>query len=391
MHKTKLALPLLLLLLAQPVCAQFTDPFTEPTSQEYQDYVMHDPSQLARIFTESSTLIKESMNQCTGPPNAEYAAVELMKSTFFALFIMAMAIALMYMAGNFFQLPKVIGFARQEINELIITCLVAVVFLAFLAPLNYSSNLLGFDVFQKATDYSYKMLDKVSTYSSLLITANIAVNSIYTLYVPLGPIRRAMTMQLGPALRPLIDAVSFGLQFLITTYGEWAVFIFMFCFIQKWFLVFFFPAGLFLRTFPQTRGGGNTLIGLAVALSTVYPFMFYLDGLIFDAQFPAGASTLSASYFLDIIRLIATQVISGTSASILFGALSMLYISPWMVGAVMMAVVMYFDVMIDVLHLIVIFSLLLPVMNIFVTLTFAREIAKHLGSEINLSAFAKLI
>ncbi|MDD5337007.1 MAG: hypothetical protein PHS02_00825 [Candidatus ainarchaeum sp.] len=383
----KTAILFLFILALAPLHADFTTPLPD----YYQTYVQHDNSPLAQIWTQSTKEMNESLQSCIGTSNGQYAGVELFKYTFLALFIMAMAIALVYMAGNFFQVPRVIALAKQELNELAITCLVAIVFLAFLAPFTYSGTLLGFDVCQKATDYSYRMLDKVSTYSSVLITANIAVNSVYTLYVPLGPVRRAMTMQLGPALRPLIDAISFGLQFLITTYGEWGVFIFMFCFINKWFLVFFFPAGLFLRTFPQTRGGGNTLIGLAVALATIYPFMFYLDSLIFEKQFPSATSTLSANYFLDMIKYIISQVTLGTTASIAFGTLSILYISPWMVGAIMMAVLVFFDVMVDVLHLIVVFSILLPIMNIFVTLSFAREIAKHLGTEINLSAFAKLI
>ncbi len=329
-----------------------------------------------------------------GECSAAGSSVEVAKAVFanslFALVIMAMAIALMYMAGNFFQIPNVAAMAKQELNEIMISGLIAML---FIGTIGFSSllpqYLFGVDLFHEATNYGYTMLYKISSVSSVLISANIALNSIYTIYVPFGAIRKAMTMQLGPALRPLIDGVSFSLQFLITTYGEWAVFIFLFCFIEKWFLPFFFPVGLFLRSFPQTRGGGNTLIALSLALSTVYPLMFYLDSLIFADQFPASTS-ISLTYFGNAVKAIFAQLSLGGVGSI-FGVLSVAYISPVMVAAIMLAGYMFADVATEVLHLVVMFSILLPVMNIFITLTLAREISRMLGTEINLSAFAKLI
>ena len=56
-----------------------------------------------------------------------------------------------------------------------------------------------------------------------------------------------------------------------------------------------------------------------------------------------------------------------------------------------MAAYLFWGMIWDVLHLIVIFSILLPIMNIFVTLSLAREISRALGTELSLSAFAKLI
>lgn len=328
---------------------------------------------------------KVGIEGCT--PNASTISLssDLVKNTLLALFIVAMAVALLYMAGNFFQSTNALALAKQELNELVVTAIIAVLFASIVAAPTY----FGVDLNKEAMHYSYKMLYKVSSVSAVLISANIALNSIYTIYIPFGAIRKAITIQLGPALRPLIDAVSFSLQFLITTYGEWTAFVFIFCFIQKWFLPFFFPMGLFLRAFPQTKGGGNTLIGISIALSTIYPLMFYIDSRIFDAEFPAGQIPV-VSYFHGAIQALFAQLSLGGVGS-LFAVFAMVYVSPVMIAAILAAAYMIWDVSWEVLRLVVVFSMILPIMNIFVTLAFAREMSRMLGTEINISAFAKLI
>lgn len=325
------------------------------------------------------------MASCTAPESTENLAADLFRGSAIALFIMAMGIALMYMAGNFFQSQNVLVLAKQEVNEFVLTAGVAILFVFIVT----APTFFGVDLFQEATNYSYKMLYKVSSVSAVMTSANIALNSIYTLFIPFGQIRKSLTIQLGPALRPLIDGVSFSLQFLITTYGEWTVFMFMFCFIQRWFLPFFFPLGLLMRAVPQLRGGGNALIGFSIALSTIYPLMFYLDSAIFDSQFPPS-SHLSAEYFWNAVQtLISSMGIAGF-ASIFLG-LSMIFVSPILVSGLMLLSYMFVDVATETIRLIVIFSLVLPVVNIFLTLSFAREISRLLGTEISISAFAKLI
>ena len=385
MNKT-LWIALFALLMASAVHAQ-------SQGATYDDWGDMDSGPLLQKWQENVQVMKD-MNmglQCSAPDNAQSLGASLFANSFYALLIVAMVTALIYMAGSLFQLPALLAMAKQELTEMGVTAIVAILFITFLATSSFiPQSLFGFDVFNSATQYSVRMLEKVSTYSALLITANIALNSVYTLYVPLGPIRKAMTVQLGPALRPLIDGVSFSLQFLITTYGEWSVFMFLFCFIQKWFLVFFFPAGLFLRSFPQTRGGGNALIGLAVALSTIYPLMFHFDALIFDKQFPDTSLFSSVEAFYGAAKAIILQLTIGGAGSIFF-SLSLIYMSPFLVTTILMAAYLFWGMIWDVLHLIVIFSILLPIMNIFVTLSLAREISRALGTELSLSAFAKLI
>ncbi len=384
----------LLLALSANIYAQGAPAPSDYTTDPYYNMQYDDQSKLANAGQKEIDALKTDPKigfVMDAIPSASTIAMRdsLVSNTFIMLFIMAMIIGMMYMAGNFLQIPNVIALAKQEINEWIASAFIGVMFLAFIASsVPISQAVLGTDVFNGATLYSYKVLDKMSTVSSVLMTANIALNSIYTLYIPFGPVRRAMTIQLGPALRPMIDMVSFTLQFLITSYGEWLVFIFIFGFIKAWFIPFFFPLGLFLRSFPHTRGGGNTLIALSLALSIVYPAMFYLDMAIFDKQFPPGSSI--GTYFAKAVLEIWTTLSVGGVAA-LFLVLSPIYISGFFISALLILSRMFWDMMIDTINLVVIFSILLPILNIFITISFAREVSKALGTEINLSAFAKLI
>lgn len=342
--------------------------------------------------------IKNNPLKNTAADSAQKFGQNVLVNSFFAIFIVAMATALMYMAGHFFQLPGVLALAKQEINEIIMTTLIAIFTLSIIGFFSFpndffgSSAFFGPGLFQKATDYSYKMLHKISEISAVLISANIALNSIYTLSFYLGPINMAMSVQLGPVLRPLIDGVSFSLQFLITSYGEWAVFVFIFDFIQKWFLPFFLPIGIFLRAFPHTRIGGNAIIGISLALSTIYPLMFYLDSKIFDAQFPTTGTFFhkTGTFFQNAISAYINVIGLGGTAAAMFG-LGIIYLQPALIAGIALCMYLFISMLVDVLHLVMIFSILLPILNIFTTLAFAREIAKVFGTEINISAFAKLI
>lgn len=310
-------------------------------------------------------------------------SVELIRNSLLAIFIMAMCVALLYMFGNLIQSQNVIHLAKQERNELLITTIIGALFISFIL----SPSIFGVNLFQQSTDYSFKMLNKISVVSSRMITANILLNMVYTISLPLGEIKRALNIQLGPTLRPLLDIVAYAIQFLITAYGEWVIFTFMFCFIQKWFIPFFFPIGLFLRSFPQTRAGGNTLIALSLALSTIYPLMFYLNSLIFDAQF-SGRGAID--YFVKATQEIG-NTLTGPGVVLSYYVLSVVFLNPIFTTAVFYIICFIIDTVQDTLYLILIFSFILPIMTIFATLSFTREIGKWLGTDISISAFTKLI
>ncbi|MBU0586823.1 hypothetical protein KJ780_04880 [Candidatus Micrarchaeota archaeon] len=366
----------------------FAPPPAPVVSEEEVNIPTKDPSDIEDPTAALKDQIKEPgfMDIDISTPDMQK---ELLNNTFISILIVIFIIVILYMAGNFLQIPNLIAMAKDESYQVILTVILAVFFLSYVygTDVPLIKQAIGIDVFDSATFYSYNVLYKITELFSVFVTFNVYLNIFHSLFLPLGPIRQALTIQLGPALKPLIDLVSFNLQYLILAYGEWTIFIFIFGFIKKWFIPFFLPLGLLMRTFTHTRGGGNALIGLAIALSTIYPLMFHISGIIFDKEFP----DLGTFDYVKQGMVSLVSVLSATGVLGLFAALSVIFVSAFWVAGILLIARLAIDTSIDAITIVVVFSLLLPFINIFMTLTFAREISKLLGTEINLGAFVKLI
>lgn len=93
-----------------------------------------------------------------------------------------------------------------------------------------------------------------------------------------------ISFQVAPMFRPLFDMIGIMIQMLSISVLEWFAHDFMLCFIKTKMLTVLLPAGIFLRIFGL-RAGGNALIGVAIALYFMYPFMLVQTGQIITAHF----------------------------------------------------------------------------------------------------------
>ncbi|MCX6769433.1 MAG: hypothetical protein NT051_02005, partial [Candidatus Micrarchaeota archaeon] len=83
--------------------------------------------------------------------------------------------------------------------------------------------------------------------------------------------------QMSPMFRPVFDAMGMVTQLITVSVVEWTAHEFLLCFIQNSMLTLLLPAGIFLRIFGF-KNGANALIGLALALYFIYPWMMVLIG-----------------------------------------------------------------------------------------------------------------
>jgi hypothetical protein len=376
-----------LALLAAPVFAQSTQAPDEPPVYQQVWENFRNPNTPQELNYEFYALA-DQYGTCDAAPSAQLLGQEFVANSGLVLLLMTFATGILYMAGSFLNDPKTTATAKAELYEILLGALIVVAFYVYFVSAAAVQGIFGIDLFTAATDYSKAMLYRTSNYLSFMTLSNIALNMLYTIYVPLGPIRMNVSFQLGPALRPAVDVVSYSAQFLVTAYGEWAVFSFLFCFIKKWMLSLFFPAGLLLRAFPQTRGGGNVLIALAIALCTLYPLLFYIDYNIFNDRYGADPSSIPSMFFKTVQGFFTdmdiTAVITGVAVAVLLNA-------PFWTMIATTITKLALETVFDVIGFLVVFSLVLPIFNIFITITFAREISRLLGTEISLAAFTKLI
>ncbi len=284
-----------------------------------------------------------------------------------------------------------------------------------------------------------------------------------------------LTFQVAPMFRPVFDTLGLMMQLLTTAILEWFAHDFMLCFVKDSMLSLLLPAGLFLRAFGL-KGGGNALIGIALAFYFAYPFMLVQAGQIVTRHVqneivPIGMAPDHAwgSSCIDrpiccignanppnlndnrayiengdpsnvAGRLLVESLVKGpitvsldgnampsvgTGATCIYNTIlgrgytgftdAISGTDTWTVtksigaGAVTLAIMKLLNLssfavlfalpsvaftqlaVYETVYFLFIVSIVLPIFNIFITLTLAKEITKALGTEIDLSSLEKLI
>ncbi|MEM4272683.1 MAG: hypothetical protein QXH30_03760 [Candidatus Bilamarchaeaceae archaeon] len=304
-----------------------------------------------------------------------------------ALLLVSSGIAMFYMVGKFLDAPPLIAIARNEMLEALNTALITVLFFAFL--LFAGNTVLGspYGAFDSAMDYSAIMIHKISKDMFWLSALNTLLHMLYAAPLRIGVLYHAIRFNLGGLLKPFVDGVGTMASLLSFALGEWIANINVLCFIKKFVPTILLPIGIIFRSLPQTRGGGNALIALSVALFVVYPLMIYMNYEAYKSYF---GTVESRSNIQEITT--SFSLTSGMGALLvgfiwLRSVTGMLLGVPFLMGILATVI----DVYADVLYTVFVLSIFLPLLNIFVTLTVARELAKYFGTEINISAFVKLI
>jgi len=134
----------------------------------------------------------------------------------------------------------------------------------------------------------------------------------------------------------------------------------------------------------MTRGAGEALFAIIFALAIIYPFMFivtYETHKIMVNNLVDGKSALRTF----VNESGAFKVVGAIVATMFLSAGVFL---PFFAG---MALNVAFELIRNAVYYVIIMSLLLPFLNIFVTLTAAREIARFFSVDVSFMSFIKVI
>ena len=337
--------------------------------------------------------------------------------------------------------------------------------LAVLAGATGGLQHFGEDNINTARAYSVIIRNTVIGDFAMMLGANVMLSlftSVNPTFRPFGArLGIFISLQVAPMFRPIYDTLGLMMQLLVTSIAQWFGHEFLLCIVKDSLLIILLPAGIFLRAYGL-KGGGNALIGVALALYFVYPFMLVLVGQVVTAHVQAslgsgagvlgfmpcpdkpiccmgntqlqnnnepyiqngpneqlavrsvldGAIYLSPSgsglgatcayntvlapaygklhdAFSNLeVGNIAGLAAGGTASYLLVKFLNLSVFSialmPALVAFTLLAVY-------NAVYFLFIVSVLLPIFVIFITITIAKEIAKVLGTEIDLSALEKLI
>jgi hypothetical protein len=329
---------------------------------------------------------------CATPGN--YSDVFTYPSVLAGVLIIA-GVALMYMAGQILMSPPLIAMAKDEIGVTGRTLAITAFIILWVSTGNQWMNLTasnsGDPLYQSIAGSGSMMIDAAMEYSKYVayqtagtLSALLIYNTfLQTIYV--GVTLKAMfSFNVGPILKPLVDMFAVVIQFLSASLGEWVLHFMILCFIKKWTWTLFIPVGMLMRAFPQTRDAGNALFGIFFALAAIYPLMIVANYEIYKVtSFAISDSQSALGAFFGQTGVLGSGIY-GLALLFTLGSVIM----PFIMGAM---INLAFELVNNAIYYIVIISLLLPFINIFITLTSAREITRFFGSEINFGSFVKLI
>ncbi len=307
---------------------------------------------------------------------------------------------LAYMLSQFISSPKMAAWSKSELYQAAATAAMVMLFFGSFTVLAEAAShaasyamsdtaLAGKSSIDLAFDYSNSMRNLIIKEFVGLTGFNLVLSLIGSLSISIRPMGMGISFQLTPIFKPLMDGTGILINLVMTAIGEWWAHNLLLCFIQQRMLTMFLPLGILARCFTPTRAAGGALIAIALGLYFVYPLMLNLNYVVMLDSGGLGPDMLAA-----LESLVAALVAGGTFTTVgAVLALSMSWLSTLtatlLVAGVLVPVLV--TLMKFVVHTVLIGSMLLPIFNIFVTLTIIKELAKFLGSDVNLSSLTKLV
>lgn len=393
--------------------------------------------------------------------------------SFMALAFGALVLGLAWIFGGLFGAQKYNDFLRIRMWELVETAAILSIFsLAFQILLE-----TGINNIDTARTYAAITRNTIAYDFGLIVMTSTFLSFLTKQSPQLRPNKQlgafAFSFQLAPAFRPIFDILGNLVQMMAAAIAEWYAHEFLLCFVKNSMLTMLLPLGILLRALG-VKGGGNALIGVAIAMYFFYPFMMVKTGELLSGYFenqivndpsplyphpwsngpnclgdrpiccftgdhsvsdlsvphiPNGASTLSQqailhgdmtltaglsaapsdpnnafcvynTYFARAFGIFsamwqtlgyATPVLAIAGVvglGTLLGAAGISSIVMMVLPGVLMISLYAIN---EVVFFVFIISMVLPIFMVFITITLAKEIAKMLGTEIDLSSLEKLI
>ncbi|MCI0504319.1 hypothetical protein L0Y65_06460 [Candidatus Micrarchaeota archaeon] len=310
-----------------------------------------------------------------------------------------LGLAIIYMYGQVFNSPQMIALAKDELFQTSLTVGRVMFLVAMLSAGEMWYALRAVDTGDRSIynnpnvkstmdasmAFARLMVSDMVSHYGMLVMYNMVIHTLYSSTMWVGVTWRAMyQFNLGPVLKPLIDLVGSALQFLSLGISEWMLHIVTLCLIKKWTWGLFIPLSMLLRAFPYTRSAGEALFALVFALALFYPFMFLFDYEVHklmkynlvDAQKAMGAF-LHKSGIMSLFG----------SVLVMMFLMAGVFMPFFLGGALNLA----FELIRGSVYYIVIIGIFLPFINIFVTLTAAKEIANFFRVDVNFMSFLKII
>jgi len=332
--------------------------------------------------------------------------------SFVAFALIIGLIAMVYVASGIAHTQKIRAWCKESLFGVLTTgIIIAVLSGAYLGMDSFGKNYLDYSI-----GYAHTMRNTLT-----IDFIGLTVFSMLVSFLSQAPSFAVwgfgIRFSLVPVLKPIFDMLGIILNMSIASLGEWFAQEFFLCFIKHNMLSIFLPMSIFLRAFTPTKGLGNTMLAIGIGFFFVYPFLVGMNADIVADMYGKPVVEAGSEVECDMSRLqfcvYGTGLWdnikdawgdanapwneitdSGWVARFFMGILGIVMVKfTGILGATMLVFVVSTVPMLlqSVAQFIFIVSIVMPLFNIFITITITMELAKVLGTEIDLSAIEKLL
>jgi hypothetical protein len=347
-----------------------------------------------------------------------------------AIIISVMVVSLVYMAGSILSIDELVAWAK---NELFQTCAaamligIAIVFMSFLGyatrhglifglTANYGPPVPAGDPFVATPFESMEQLYAgahlyltnlsllLSTHYLSLTFLQVVVGIFEGITLRLMPGGVGFNISLSAIFAPISHFIGYGITALGT--GIWAVQIQIGIleFSKRYMFDIFLPLGIVFRSFPFTRAVGGALIAISLGFYVVYPLTFVINMSLAERHFTGIATSDTFTGDTNTIVDFNQWVFSFSRGDIFqtgtvldtfnFGwyMLKMFFSTTVTYLIVPTEALFQLTTLLDeVFYVVIVYAIIFPIINVFITLTFVRGLAGIFGSDINLDSITRLL
>ncbi|NYZ75745.1 hypothetical protein H0N98_00660 [Candidatus Micrarchaeota archaeon] len=300
--------------------------------------------------------------------------------TFVIISVVLAIITLAYMIGIGFHLPKLQAWAKDELYQALASAIIAVLLMSFVSTIRTTMiSVYGKDPFEIVIlDYIPQLIGNLGIFFMGVVEIDVSFALMQSMLFSAMPSQMGFKINPFAGMTTITSFLSLMMEAILTgmaiLFGQLTFLIF----IQNR-LSILFPIGIALRAFPFSRQAGGALIATFLGFYVFYPFLWVFDRAIYNEVSVFSLTSINAG--LPNSAGIGSACTDNTAQCTTNTPDIGLNIILWIVSAIAYPVIYYLFV----------FVVIMSIFNLLTTLVLINELAKLLGSEIDLGGLSGLI
>ena len=339
--------------------------------------------------------------------------------TLIVIITMYLLIGIAYMVGSGFNMPGLVAWCKNEFFQITATAIMVLMLAFAITGVDELSKGLSKDgsttAMEKAQDYMLCQTEFMWGTFNYLVVFSAPLQILYSSTIHIRPLKMGFSLQPAKFLQPVMDNLGIALNMLTSAMWASKLIYYLLLFAEDTMMVIFLPLGVLLRAFPITRSVGGAIIALAVAFYMALPGAVLINSMIYEVHYgsectAAGGWTNWSTRIGNVAggwwhytwdAMIVGEAGLGPAifgkAGMLLGIVAFLFggfaAIPWILtGAILGGLVAWMLAWArEIIFQVVILGFVGFVIDYMITFTFARELGKLLGADVNLSALMKIL